>query len=71
MEDFSIIKVLGRGSFGKVMLVQHKGRRQFYAMKSIKKDFIIDKDQVEHTLAERDVLEKAKHPFLVGLQFAF
>ena len=40
-------------------------------MKSLRKDFIIDKDQVEHTLAEREILEKAKHPFLVNLEFAF
>jgi serum/glucocorticoid-regulated kinase 2 len=40
-------------------------------LKSIKKDFIIDKDQVEHTLAEREILEKAKHPFLVSLEYAF
>jgi serum/glucocorticoid-regulated kinase 2 len=40
-------------------------------MKSLRKDFIIDKDQVEHTLAEREILEKANHPFLVNLEFAF
>ena len=63
--------MLGAGSFGKVMLVQHKRSRQLFALKAIKKDFIIDKDQVEHTLSERTVLEQANHPFLVSLEYAF
>jgi hypothetical protein len=42
--DFEIKKVIGRGSFGKVFLVQKKGAKEVYAMKSLRKDVIIDYD---------------------------
>jgi serine/threonine protein kinase len=71
LEDFRVLKVLGRGSFGKVCLVEYKINKQLYAMKSLKKDVLIDQDQVENTLLEKNILETLKHPFLVGLQFCF
>ena len=45
-EDFKPIRVLGRGGFGKVTLVRHKGRGQLYAMKTLKKSKVLEKDQV-------------------------
>jgi len=42
--DFDIIKVIGRGSFGKVYLVQKKGSDVFYAMKTLKKDMVLRKN---------------------------
>jgi len=71
LEDFEILKVLGRGAFGKVMLVQKKDTKQVFALKSMHKEEIIDKDQIEHTKTERYVLEKSKCPFLVSLEYAF
>ena len=71
LDDFRVLKVLGRGSFGKVCLVEYKLTNQLYAMKSLKKDVLIDQDQVENTLLEKNILETLKHPFLVGLQFCF
>jgi len=71
LEDFRVLKVLGRGSFGKVCLVEYKPTKQLYAMKSLKKDVLIDQDQVENTLLEKNILETLRHPFLVGLQFCF
>jgi len=71
LEDFEILKVLGRGAFGKVMLVQKKDTEQVYALKSMHKEDIIGKDQIEHTKTERYALEKSKCPFLVSLEFAF
>ena len=50
LEDFDTIKVLGRGSFGKVCLVQYKPTKEYYAMKSLKKDVLLDQDQVESTI---------------------
>jgi serine/threonine protein kinase len=44
LEDFEIIKVIGKGTFGKVFLVKHKSAERFYAMKSIRKDVVIDND---------------------------
>lgn len=44
LEDFHVKKVLGKGSFGKVFLVQKKGDTEYYAMKSIRKDILIQND---------------------------
>mmetsp|Transcript_5536 Transcript_5536/g.11380 ORF Transcript_5536/g.11380 Transcript_5536/m.11380 type:complete len:583 (+) Transcript_5536:118-1866(+) len=73
-EDFQLLKVIGRGSFGKVMMVRKKGdsdKNRVYAMKVLRKEAIIKRNQVEHTKAEREILEEIKHPFLMGLHFAF
>jgi len=53
------------------MLVEKKDTKQLYALKSMHKEDIIDKDQIEHTKTERYVLEKSRCPFVVGLEFAF
>jgi serum/glucocorticoid-regulated kinase 2 len=64
-EDFELIKVIGRGSFGKVMMVRKKdGSPKIYAMKILRKKAIIERNQVEHTRAEREILEEVDHPFL-------
>lgn len=46
-EDFEIVKLIGRGTFGKVYLVQSKKSQKMYAMKSIRKDVVIDHDSLE------------------------
>ena len=71
LEDFQIMKVIGRGSFGKVCLVQYKKTKELYAMKSLKKDILLDQDQVESTIIEKKILEKLDYPFLVGMVFCF
>ena len=71
LDDFQIMKVLGRGSFGKVCLVQYKPTKEYYAMKSLKKDVLLDQDQVESTILEKKILETLDHPFLVGMVFCF
>lgn len=70
-EDFKVLKVLGRGTFGKVCLVQNNKNNLLYAMKSIKKDVLIDLDQIENTLQEKTILQNLKHPFLVDLKYCF
>lgn len=70
-QDFDLLKVIGKGSFGKVMLVRKKDDGAVYAMKVLRKDAIIKRRQVAHTQAERDILTKLKHPFIVNLNFAF
>ena len=71
LEDFKVMKVLGRGSFGKVCLVQYKPTKEYYAMKSLKKDVLLDQDQVESTILEKKILQSLDHPFLVGMIFCF
>lgn len=71
IDDFELLKVLGRGSFGKVMQVRHKVTREIFAMKILKKSAILARNQVEHTKSERRILESLQHPFLMTLRYAF
>jgi len=71
LDDFQIMKVLGRGTFGKVCLVQYKPTKEYYAMKSLKKDVLLDMDQVQSTILEKKILQSLDHPFLVGMVFCF
>ncbi|EGZ12360.1 hypothetical protein PHYSODRAFT_361523 [Phytophthora sojae] len=71
LQDFKMIQVIGRGSFGKVVLVGHKTTKKLYAMKILSKENIVKRKQVEHTRTERRVLGCTRHPFIVGLHYAF
>ena len=63
--------MVGRGSFGKVMLVRKKDNGEVFAMKILKKDMIENRNQRYHTKTEREVLAKMKTPFIVHLCYAF
>jgi len=69
--DFEFLKVIGRGSFGKVMQVRYKRDSEIYAMKILRKKQIIARNQIDHVKAERKILQALQHPFLVKLRFAF
>ena len=69
--DFDMISLLGKGNFGKVMKVKHKETGAIHAMKILRKDQLTKKNDIEHTLTERKLLQKIKHPFVVGLHYAF
>ncbi|XP_060517552.1 cAMP-dependent protein kinase catalytic subunit beta-like isoform X2 [Cylas formicarius] len=71
LKDFERIKTLGSGSFGRVFLVQQKTTNNYYAMKVMDKSRIVKLKQVEHTLYEKKILESARFPFLISLEFAF
>lgn len=71
LEDFTLIRVLGKGSFGKVTLVRKKDNSKIFAMKILSKTNIVKRKQVEHTRTERRVLGVASHPFIVSLHYAF
>lgn len=71
IEDFDLLKVVGKGSFGKVMQVKKKDTRRIYALKTIRKAHIISRSEVAHTLAERSVLAQINNPFIVPLKFTF
>lgn len=69
LEDFKIIKVLDKGSFGKVFLVENKLNGKYYAMKRIRKDVLIEKKQIENTKNEKKILLNLEHPFLLGMSY--
>jgi len=71
LDDFVLMKTVGKGSFGKVIQVRKKDTGKIYAMKVLKKDQVIKRKQFEHTMAERRILEEIDHPFIVSLRFAF
>jgi len=79
--DFHILRVVGQGAFGKVFLVRKKGNcfdadadadgDGVFAMKVMRKDIIIKKNHVDYMKAERDILTKVLHPFIVQLRYSF
>ncbi|XP_046339333.1 cAMP-dependent protein kinase catalytic subunit alpha isoform X1 [Haliotis rufescens] len=71
LDDFDRIKTLGTGSFGRVMLVQHKATRNYLAMKILDKQKVVKLKQVEHTLNEKKILNAIDFPFLVKLEYSF
>uniref|UniRef100_A0A182WNJ4 non-specific serine/threonine protein kinase n=1 Tax=Anopheles minimus TaxID=112268 RepID=A0A182WNJ4_9DIPT len=71
LENFEFLKVLGKGTFGKVILCREKTTAKLYAIKILKKDVIIQKDEVAHTMAESRVLKTTNHPFLISLKYSF
>ncbi|KAG9509814.1 RAC serine/threonine-protein kinase [Fragariocoptes setiger] len=71
LDDFLPIKLIGRGSWGKVMLSREKSTQRLYAIKVLKKQMIISQDEVGHTLTESRVLRVTNHPFLIALKYSF
>lgn len=71
LEDFEILKVIDKGSFGKVFLVKFKKNEKLYAMKWIRKDILIEKGQIQNTQNEKEILLSIEHPFLLGMDYVF
>eukprot|EP00475_Leptophrys_vorax_P042043 TRINITY_DN7935_c0_g1_i1.p1 TRINITY_DN7935_c0_g1~~TRINITY_DN7935_c0_g1_i1.p1 ORF type:complete len:534 (+),score=138.56 TRINITY_DN7935_c0_g1_i1:37-1638(+) len=71
VRNFEMLKVIGRGAFGKVLLVKKKDTGTVYAMKILKKSAIKSGEQRDLTISERAILEAGNHPFLMSLRFAF
>ena len=70
--DFELLKLIGRGTFGRVFQVRKRDTKRIYAMKVLSKREIALKKEVTHTMGERKILEKSLDcPFLVGLKFSF
>lgn len=72
LDDFELIRVIGRGSYAKVLMVELKKTRRIYAMKVIKKALVTDDEDIDWVQTEKHVFETASnHPFLVGLHSCF
>uniref|UniRef100_A0A8C9TZQ0 protein kinase C n=1 Tax=Scleropages formosus TaxID=113540 RepID=A0A8C9TZQ0_SCLFO len=70
--DFDLIRVIGRGSYAKVLLVRLKKNDQIYAMKVVKKELVHDDEDIDWVQTEKHVFEQASsNPFLVGLHSCF
>jgi serine/threonine protein kinase len=71
MDQFRIVSVLGRGFYGKVLLCQKLDTKELYAVKTIQKKRLHETGKSEGAIAERNIMMKAHHPFIVNLCFAF
>lgn len=70
--DFEFLRVIGKGSFGKVFLAHHRAEGSSYAIKVLQKRSIVQRNETKHIMSERNVLLKnLNHPFLVGLHYSF
>lgn len=73
-EDFEVLRLLGKGTFGQVYQVRKKDSGRIYAMKILSKKLIVKKKEIAHTIGERNILVRtsaAASPFIVGLKFSF
>lgn len=75
VDDFEMLRVLGKGCAGKVLLVKYKSTGSLYAMKAITKRHVLAHQELQHTLTEQAVLKKmaaeSKDPFVVRLWWSF
>ncbi|SCU80574.1 LANO_0B00584g1_1 [Lachancea nothofagi CBS 11611] len=73
-QDFEVLRLLGKGTFGQVYQVRKKDTKRIYAMKVLSKKVIVKKNEIAHTIGERNILVRTASklcPFIVGLKFSF
>ncbi|OQV18061.1 Serine/threonine-protein kinase tricorner [Hypsibius exemplaris] len=71
VDDFEPLKVIGKGAFGEVRLVQKRDTGHIFAMKVLRKADMVEREQVAHVRAERDVLVEADHQWVVKMFYSF
>ncbi len=59
LKDFSLVKVIGKGAFGEVRIVRHKTTKTPYAMKTMRKEDMMAKNQVDHVQSEKNLMSQA------------
>ena len=67
LQDFEILAIIGKGSFGKIYAAREKKSDRLCAIKSISKELLLDKDCIESTMLEKDILIKNEHPYLINM----
>ncbi|XP_053492830.1 serine/threonine-protein kinase greatwall isoform X2 [Ictalurus furcatus] len=70
IEDFTVLKPISRGAFGKVFLARKNNNSKLYAVKVVKKADMVDKNMSDQMRAERDALALSKSPFIVHLYYS-
>ncbi|CAI5747315.1 unnamed protein product [Peronospora destructor] len=70
-QDFDLLCVIGQGAFGKVIQVRHQPTDEILAMKIVSNKYIVQHNSVSYLQAERDIMIKINHPFLISLRYAF
>ena len=71
LKDFEVLGVIGRGTFGKVFLAKFKKTEVLYAIKSLRKDVLVEAGQIENVKLEKEIVLACDHPFLAGMEFVF
>ena len=70
-DDFEMLCLVGQGAFGKVFQVRKRDTGAVYAMKVMRKETIIEREQTDYMRAERDILTVIHHPYVVTLRYSF
>lgn len=71
VDDFHFNSVIGKGTYAKVCLVTRKKDEKLFALKILKKKYILEKGQEQHIMTEKQILADISHPFLVKLEASF
>ncbi|KAL0077586.1 kinase-like domain-containing protein [Phycomyces blakesleeanus] len=71
LRHFYLLRVIGKGAFGKVRIIQHKQSRKEYALKYISKSKCVQLKVAHNVISERRLLEHIHHPLIVNLRYAF
>ncbi|OBZ91519.1 Serine/threonine-protein kinase 32A, partial [Choanephora cucurbitarum] len=71
LSHFALLRSVGKGAFGKVRVVQHKGTKKLYALKYINKDKCLEMNATKNIISERNLLENINYGLIVNLRYAF
>ncbi len=71
LQDFVTLKLVGKGAFGKVLLVKKQDTQRLYAMKVLSKEMLVQSKAVANTLTEKELLKRFDHPNIVSLKYTF
>jgi serine/threonine protein kinase len=71
IDDFRIVRLLGKGTFGSVYLVQKKNDKRIFALKSLKKNEVVLKNTTDYVLTEKHILQNSFHPFIIRMRYSF
>lgn len=71
VDNYKALSVIGKGTYAKVLLVRQLDDKQVYAMKVLKKKYILEKHQEKNIMTEKAILIELQHPFLVRLKECF